>query len=173
VAPAHLYRLSPVQFKVQKRVTRWESPSDSWATRSPEGLALTLTLCQSGHIARLMPTYEYGCAACGHEWEEIQRITEAPKEVCPKCAERKAHRLISGGTNFILKGGGWYSDLYASQKPASKKAEANGATSTDPGGGGAKSEGAAAVPSKGETKSEAKAETKSAPAPASGANAPS
>jgi len=118
-----------------------------------------------------MPTYEYGCTACGHEWEETQRITEAPKEICPKCAEGKAHRLISGGTNFILKGGGWYSDLYASQKPASKKADTNGATSTD---GGAKSDGdsGSKSTSKGETKSESKAETKSAPAPAPGANAP-
>jgi putative FmdB family regulatory protein len=117
-----------------------------------------------------MPTYEYGCSACGHEWEEVQRITEAPNEACPKCGERKAHRLISGGTNFILKGGGWYSDLYASQKPASKKPDANGTTSTDADAKGAKPE--AASTSKPETKSETKAETKSAPSPAPGANAP-
>jgi putative FmdB family regulatory protein len=67
-----------------------------------------------------MPTYEYACAACGHEWEEMQRITAAPIEVCPKCGASAAHRLISGGTNFILKGGGWYSDLYSSAKPGSK-----------------------------------------------------
>jgi putative FmdB family regulatory protein len=114
-----------------------------------------------------MPTYEYGCTACGHEWEETQRITEAPRELCPKCAERKAHRLISGGTNFILKGGGWYSDLYASQKPASKKPDSNGATSTD---GGAKAESKAEPAS--ETKSDAKTEAKSVPSPAPGANAP-
>jgi len=113
-----------------------------------------------------MPTYEYACTACGHEWEETQRITEAPRDVCPKCAERKAHRLISGGTNFILKGGGWYSDLYSSQKPASKKPDANGTTSTDGSAKpGAKSE------STSETKSEA-TEAKSAPSPTPGANAP-
>jgi putative FmdB family regulatory protein len=84
-----------------------------------------------------MPTYEYGCTACGHEWELTQRITEAPVELCPRCAKAAAHRLISGGTNFILKGGGWYSDLYSSSKPAAKKAEANGGEGSD---GAAKTE---------------------------------
>jgi len=137
----------------------------------PDVLALTLTVCQGSHIARLMPTYEYGCAACGHEWEESQRITAAPTEVCPKCAERKAHRLISGGTNFILKGGGWYSDLYASQKPASKKPDSNGTTSPD---GGTKTEAKAEAKSdaKSDTKGEAKSETKSASSPVPGPSSP-
>jgi putative FmdB family regulatory protein len=72
-----------------------------------------------------MPTYEYACGACGHQWDEVQRITEPPLELCPKCAKSAAHRLISGGTHFILKGGGWYSDLYSSPKAgASQKEEA-------------------------------------------------
>jgi putative FmdB family regulatory protein len=72
-----------------------------------------------------MPTYEYACSACGHEWEESQRIVDPPIDVCPKCAKSDAHRLISRGTGFILKGGGWYSDLYASPNAAGKKSEAN------------------------------------------------
>src|SRR5580692_2767492 len=74
-----------------------------------------------------MPTYEYACSACGHQWEQVQRIVEAPVEVCPKCSAKSAHRLISGGTNFILKGGGWYSDLYSSSKAKSPEAGAGGA----------------------------------------------
>src|SRR5579883_1623043 len=80
-----------------------------------------------------MPTYEYACAACGHEWEQLQRITEPPIDLCPKCAKSTAHRLISGGTNFILKGGGWYSDLYASPKAASKKGDDTAASSSSEG----------------------------------------
>lgn len=138
-------------------------------------LALALTGCERSHIATLMPTYEYGCEACGHEWEETQRITEAAKEVCPKCAQRKAHRLISAGTNFILKGGGWYSDLYASQKPASKKAESNGATAADTGAKAeSKSDSGSETKSetKGETKSETKTEAKAASSPTPSTNAP-
>jgi putative FmdB family regulatory protein len=98
-----------------------------------------------------MPTYEYACGACGHQWEQVQRIVEAPIEVCPKCAQSAAHRLISGGTNFILKGGGWYSDLYSSSK-SSAKTEASTPAAAE---GAAKTAAPAA---------ESKTETKAAPA---------
>ena len=69
-----------------------------------------------------MPTYEYACKACHHEWSVEQRITENPITVCPHCHKPEAQRQISGG-NFILKGGGWYADLYSSssnKKPSSE-----------------------------------------------------
>jgi putative FmdB family regulatory protein len=97
-----------------------------------------------------MPTYEYACGACGHQWEQVQRIVEAPIEVCPKCAQSAAHRLISGGTNFILKGGGWYSDLYSSSKKASEKTDSTA--------------GATTSATNGSDKSDAKTESKAAPA---------
>ena len=59
-----------------------------------------------------MPTYDYACDACGHEFERQQRITEKPLKKCPKCGKDKARRMIGGG-GFILKGGGWESDLYS------------------------------------------------------------
>jgi len=87
-----------------------------------------LTTRERGHIVPRMPTYEYGCQSCGHQWEKEQRITAAPIKKCPACGKLKAQRLISGG-NFILKGDGWYADLY--HKPAAKKrkgGEAEGAS---------------------------------------------
>jgi putative FmdB family regulatory protein len=63
-----------------------------------------------------MPIYEYACAACGHQFEEWQKINDKPVKVCPKCKAKKVERLISA-TSFHLKGGGWYSDLYAGPKP--------------------------------------------------------
>jgi putative FmdB family regulatory protein len=59
-------------------------------------------------------TYEYVCTACGHAWEAEQSISEAALKTCPNCHEQTARRQISGGAGFILKGGGWYSDLYGS-----------------------------------------------------------
>ncbi len=112
-----------------------------------------------------MPTYEYGCTACGSEWEQVQRITEPPIEVCPKCGKTAAHRLISAGTNFILKGGGWYSDLYSSSKSSGNKTESNGTTSTDT--TEKKAEPAKTETAKTETKTETKATTPSSP-PATG-----
>jgi putative FmdB family regulatory protein len=124
-----------------------------------------------------MPTYEYGCTACGSEWEEVQRITAAPLEVCPKCGKSSAHRLISAGGGFILKGGGWYSDLYSSAKPASNKADANGTTSTDTGtkDGGSKAESTSEKPASGGTEAKAadtKASTPTAPSTPSSPTTP-
>src|SRR5271166_1792722 len=110
-----------------------------------------------------MPTYEYACQECHHEWEEIERITAPPIEVCPKCGKSSAHRLISAGTGFILKGGGWYSDLYSSAKPASNKTESNGTTSSD----AASKPAAAATDTKTEAKPSAAAPAAPAATPAS------
>jgi putative FmdB family regulatory protein len=101
-----------------------------------------------------MPIYEYACAACGHEFEEWQKMSDAPVRTCPKCKKKKVERLISR-TAFQLKGSGWYADLYSSSKPGSEakgetaKADAGagdgGGASTSSGketGGAAASEGA-------------------------------
>jgi len=64
-----------------------------------------------------MPVYEYACKGCGHEFEREQRINDPPVKKCPSCGTLKARRQISR-TSFVLKGGGWYSDLYGAAKPA-------------------------------------------------------
>jgi putative FmdB family regulatory protein len=113
-----------------------------------------------------MPTYEYVCSSCGNAWEEMQKITEPPVELCPACKQATAKRQISGG-NFILKGGGWYADLYSSSKGSNSKPEDTSASKSEgksEGGGDAK-----AGAGKGEAKSEkgeAKAEPKKESAPA-------
>jgi putative FmdB family regulatory protein len=65
-----------------------------------------------------MPTYTYHCDACNSEFEKEQRIVEPPLKKCANCGKSKARRLITGA-NFILKGGGWYSDGYGSSKASS------------------------------------------------------
>ena len=62
-----------------------------------------------------MPTYEYRCADCGHEWEKDQRITAKPVRQCPRCGNATAKRLISE-SSFILKGKGWYETDYGKSK---------------------------------------------------------
>ena len=51
-----------------------------------------------------MITYEYECGSCGYRFERSQSIKENPVSKCPKCG-KKPHRLISGGSGFIWKGG--------------------------------------------------------------------
>ena len=76
-----------------------------------------------------MPVYEYICKGCDHEFEREQRISDSPIRKCPACGAMKAKRLISR-TSFVLKGGGWYSDLYSSRRSDSKKSESGPETSS-------------------------------------------
>jgi putative FmdB family regulatory protein len=76
-----------------------------------------------------MPIYEYECGSCGHRFEEWQKMSDKPVSVCPKCNADQVQKLISH-TSFQLKGGGWYSDLYSSSKPASGASESGSSTST-------------------------------------------
>lgn len=75
-----------------------------------------------------MPTYEYQCKKCDHEFSREQRITEKPVKKCPECGSMQAKRLISK-TNFVLKGSGWYNDLYSSS--SDKKADSDGDSATE------------------------------------------
>ncbi|MBM5812361.1 MAG: zinc ribbon domain-containing protein, partial [Gammaproteobacteria bacterium] len=54
-----------------------------------------------------MPFYEYQCSACGHDHEELQKVTDRPLRKCPDCGRSALRRLISAPV-FRLKGRGWY-----------------------------------------------------------------
>jgi putative FmdB family regulatory protein len=79
-----------------------------------------------------MPTYQYRCNKCGHEFEEFQSITEDPIETCPKC-KGPVHRLISGGAGLLFKGSGFYITDHRS-KDYKTKAANDKPTSTESGG---------------------------------------
>jgi putative FmdB family regulatory protein len=55
-----------------------------------------------------MPTYEYRCKSCGHEFEEFQTMSSDPLIICPKCAKPTLKRLMSSGVGLIFKGSGFY-----------------------------------------------------------------
>lgn len=63
-----------------------------------------------------MPTYEYKCLCCRHEFEVTQSIKDPPGAGCPECLIWCVNRLISGGTSFTLKGDGWAADNYSTSK---------------------------------------------------------
>ena len=63
-----------------------------------------------------MPTYDYVCDACGHEFEKFQSMTAKPLRKCPKCSKSKVRRLISGGGGILFKGSGFYQTDYRSSK---------------------------------------------------------
>ena len=72
-----------------------------------------------------MPTYEYKCQACGHEFEKFQSMMEDPIKTCPVCKGR-VKRLIGTGSGLIFKGSGFYVTDYKNkdtsvQGPVKKK----------------------------------------------------
>ncbi len=80
-----------------------------------------------------MPTYEYRCTACGYEWEAVHSMKDPPLKKCPTCKKNKAQRQVSLGMGFILKGGGWYADLYSSTSSGGAS-KANGSKSSSSSG---------------------------------------
>ena len=71
-----------------------------------------------------MPTYDYVCRSCEHEWELFQRITANPIRKCPECGRLKAKRVIGPGAGIIFKGSGFYQTDYRSNS-YKKAAEAD------------------------------------------------
>ena len=55
-----------------------------------------------------MPTYQYRCGKCNHEFETEQRIVEDPLKDCPKCSMPELKRIIGGSVGIAFKGGGFY-----------------------------------------------------------------
>ena len=87
-----------------------------------------------------MPTYQYICQKCGHEFDLFQPISAKTLEICPKdvCPKKswqkgKVKRAITGGAGLIFKGSGFYITDYRSEKykEAAKKDSAAPA-SADP-----------------------------------------
>ncbi len=76
-----------------------------------------------------MPIYEYACPDCGHKFDEIQKFTDEPISVCPKCAATNVKKLISA-TSFVLKGGGWYKDHYGLKSGGDSSAASSDSGST-------------------------------------------
>ena len=73
-----------------------------------------------------MPTYEYVCDDCGHEYELFQSMSDGVKRKCPECGKLKLRRLIGPGGGVIFKGSGFYetdyrSDSYKKAAEADKK----------------------------------------------------
>lgn len=64
-----------------------------------------------------MPTYDYQCKACGHSFEEMQKITAEPLVKCPKCGKNTLNRKVGGGIGLNFVGKGFYSTDYG-DKPS-------------------------------------------------------
>jgi len=75
-----------------------------------------------------MPTYEYQCDACEHNFDEFQSFSDAPLKKCPKCGKAKLRRAFGAGAAVIFKGSGFYQTDYRSEsyKSAAKADQESG-----------------------------------------------
>jgi putative FmdB family regulatory protein len=112
-----------------------------------------------------VPTYEYVCAKCGHEFEKMQRISDPALTTCPKelCAQKKwgrgrVKRMVVAGAGLLFKGSGFYITDYRSEgyKSAAKKDSASAGGETKP--------ASTPAPSGGTTPTAAPAKTEAKPA---------
>lgn len=95
-----------------------------------------------------MPIYGYRCSNCGHQLEVMQKVSDQPLAVCPKCQGKLTKLFYPAGV--IFKGSGFYSTDY---KGSGKSASSNGSGSASESSGSDSS-----------SKAESKPESKSEPA---------
>jgi len=78
-----------------------------------------------------MPTYDYRCEACNHQFELFQSITAEVKRKCPACGKLKLRRLFGTGAAVVFKGSGFYQTDYRSESyKKGEKAEKKSQEST-------------------------------------------
>jgi putative FmdB family regulatory protein len=79
-----------------------------------------------------MPTYDYVCDACQHEFELFQSITANAEKKCPECGRSKLRRLIGPGAAIVFKGSGFYKTDYRSEsyKKAAAADKSSGTSSS-------------------------------------------
>lgn len=53
-----------------------------------------------------MPTYQYACTACEHEFEAVQKFSDDAFTECPQCQGRL--RKVFSAVGVVFKGSGFY-----------------------------------------------------------------
>lgn len=88
-----------------------------------------------------MPIYEYQCEKCQKIVDVLQKVNDPAPAKCESCgAENSLSRQVSR-TSFVLKGGGWYSDLYGSTKKGGGSGDGGSSSSSSSSSSGSSSSG--------------------------------
>ena len=99
-----------------------------------------------------MPTYDYECSACGHQFELFQGINDSLKRKCPECGKLKLRRLFGAGAAVMFKGSGFYQTDYRSES-YKKAAEKEQKAATESKSDGKKDSGSSSAKSDGNSSS--------------------
>lgn len=85
-----------------------------------------------------VPTYQYACTQCGHEFDQVQSFSDPSLTECPVCGGRL--RKVYGAVGVVFKGSGFYrNDSRKAEATAGAKSGSSdsGGSSSDSGGNGA------------------------------------
>jgi putative FmdB family regulatory protein len=64
-----------------------------------------------------LPTYQYACTECGHEFDTVQSFADASLTECPQCTGKL--RKVFNAVGIVFKGSGFYrTDSRSSDAPA-------------------------------------------------------
>ena len=78
-----------------------------------------------------MPTYEYICNECEHQFEAVQSFSDAAIESCPKC--KGLVRKVYNNVGVVFKGSGFYkTDSRTSSTPAASPAKTESKPASTP-----------------------------------------
>lgn len=102
-----------------------------------------------------MPTYQYACAACGHQVEAVQAFTDEPLTVCPECDGQL--RKVFSAVGVVFKGSGFYrndsrASATTSESSSAKDTKSSESTSSSTSGSESSSTAAKSTESKGSSK---------------------
>ena len=118
------------------------------ACRRPEICLYSLCYQRIRRCISGMPTYEYECRSCGHEFETFQSMSDDALTDCPECRRSDLRRLIGGGSGIIFKGSGFYvNDSRSSGASKSSGAKESGDAKSSASSSEKSSAGSAAKPS--------------------------
>ena len=77
-----------------------------------------------------MPIYAYKCESCGFAKDVLQKMSDAPLDVCPACSQATFKKQVTAA-GFQLKGSGWY----ATDFKGGSTAQGTGAAPAESGAG--------------------------------------
>jgi putative FmdB family regulatory protein len=75
-----------------------------------------------------MPIYAFECAACGHRFDELMKLSDPDPTDCPSCGAPQVRRQLTA-PQFRLSGGGWYETDFKKDGDKKRNLAGDGGTS--------------------------------------------
>ena len=75
-----------------------------------------------------MPTYDYRCRDCGHEFEAVQSFSDDALTECPECGG--SLRKVFGNIGVTFKGSGFYKTDHGSRSKTSSSSSTSSSDSS-------------------------------------------